>query len=603
MKRLKNKVIHYRNLNKALFQGELSEKLKRIAIKKSNLSHIYVKTDIQTPKELKIYSKFNNINLDNKFLFNLNSYVDIFEKKILIDDIDWFLGNKETKKIWLDENIKKYSDVKYVWEINRLQFLIELSIDAKQTKDKTKINKIVNILKGWNKENPYNMGINWFSNLEVAIRSISLVLIYSILGDELEECKIKDMLFEHGTHIYDDIKFSERCIPNNHVIGEAVTLYCLSHLLNFEDRIKWREKGEKILKVYLHHFRLDGTYEEASLSYHRFTLQMYSMVLFFSKVYKDDFLEKEIVEAMKNSYIFFKGIERPDGSYPDFGDNDNGYFYQIKYCESFENFVKSLGTSFDDNNYCGEFQILEKMFGVKIQGKLNENNQTNYFSEGKYVVAKDSKNYVFVNNQEQVYHSHSDGLSIDLFLKDKKILRDSGTFSYNLNIEKRNWYRGTRSHNTVYMGENQAKEIGSFRWINSPKNTLTFSKTKEDIKIYGMIETTNSKKHERNINISKKFERIIVEDNIENTSFVEVNWHFDSKINLIRKDKKTYTIVGLGYDIEINSDFKIQIELLKSPLSESYGFEKDRLNLRISNLEIKNKYKVTTIFIKKGSVK
>lgn len=586
MFKLKNQIKKYRYLYLALHKGEILEKVKRKSLK---ILKFY------RTKNLNLSSEKIELILKNRFPnveFKLEEKIKIFEKIILQKDTDWHIGNQPSKNHWQYENISNYSDVKYIWEVNRLQYLINNFIAEKDEK------KIIEIIKGWDDKNPYDTGINWFSNLEVAIRGLNFLLIFSLLKNEENRKYIIELLYKHAKHLYEDIHFTEICIPNNHLIGEAAVLYCLGLSLECKGSEKWKSRGEKILEDYIHHFQKDGTYAEASLSYHRFTLQMYIMVLVFSKKYNDNFLETKILEALKKSYIFFKSIKKPDGSYPDFGDNDHGYFYQIRYYESFENFVKSLEALFEINDYIGELQLIEKIFGVK----LNTNNKVNleeknHFSIGKYVVRKNEKNYIFMNNQKQIFHTHSDGLSIKLVLDNKNILTDSGTFSYNLDRKKRNWYRGTRSHNTVWLGENQAKEIGAFRWIKEPRNSLEFLETKEGSIIKGSIITHKNKTHKREVKINNDFSEIVVEDIIENSNIVELNWHLATDVKLKQLSNNKYLLSCVNYNLEIESDFKIGIEILKSPFSKKYGIEEERIRMRIYNLEVKKNYKIITKFI------
>lgn len=571
----------------ATYKGEILEKVKRKILKQLK----YYKAE-----NLNVNSEKIKLILENRFPkknLEFEKKIKIFEKIVLEKDNDWYLGNKPLENHWQYENINNYKDVKYIWEVNRLQYLINNFIAGKDE------NEIMKILEDWDKKNSYDIGINWFSNLEVAIRSLSILLISSLIKNNKNKIFINELLYKHAIHLYKDINFTEVCIPNNHLIGEATMLYCLSFSLKCKENKIWKNRAEEILKNYIHHFQEDGTYAEASLSYHRFTLQMYIMVLVFSKKNKDNFLETEIIEALKKSYTFFKSIKKPDGSYPDFGDNDHGYFYQIKYQESFENFVKSLGTLFENSNYVGELQLIEEMFDIKLNNNREfDLEETNYFPIGKYIVKKINNHYLFMNNQKQIHHSHSDGLNIELFLEGKNILVDSGTFSYNLDRKKRNWYRGTRSHNTVYMGENQAKEIGSFRWIKAPENSLNYQENNEKTIISGEVKTYKNKVHNRQIEVKNNFSEILIKDCVKNSDKFELNWHFNPDIEISRIDEKRYKINLVDYILEIESDFKIEINLLKSPYSKQYGFEEKRVRLKINNLENKEKYHITTKFLK-----
>lgn len=428
---------------KATFKGEITEKVKR---------KILIITGIF--KNLNKEKKIPKLNIKNSKFYNVERKLDesvdkiyIFNKNIDLKGL--ILEDNRDKKEWYKEKITDYKDIKVTWELNRLQFLLPISLKGYHEKSKK-------LLDDWIIKNPYNKGINWNSNLEVAIRSVSIINFLSMTSYSIME-KYKNILYLHGLHIYKEIFYTEKCIPNNHVIGEAAALYILSHLLEFSGNKNWKLKSKKILKKYISHLHEDGTYEEASLSYQRFVIQMYVMVLIFSKKYKDNFLETEILNKLEKACIFLKSIKKPNEEFPDFGDNDEGYFYKINERTDFSSFLDSLISLFEKNSFKGEIQILEDIYGVILNSKKIEISGKKYFKEGKYFVYKNQKNYFFIHNQNQKYHSHSDGLSIELVLNNRNILIDSGTFNYNIDLTKRQYYRGTLSHNTVFMEQDQSE--------------------------------------------------------------------------------------------------------------------------------------------------
>lgn len=403
----------------------------------------------------------------------------------------------------------------------------------------------------------------------------------------------------HGSHIYNDIFYTEKCIPNNHVIGEAAALYCLGNLLDFEEKDRWVLKAKQILKKYLYHFHEDGTYEEASLSYHRFTLQMYIMVFIFSTIIQDNFLTEKIKEILKNSLEFFSSIEKPNGEYPDFGDNDEGQYFLVLNKRKFSDFVNSLRKIFNQNlKYYGEIQEFEDIYNVKFNCEnLKKNITKEYFDIGKYYSYKKNKNYIFIHNQNQIYHSHSDGMSLELVLENKNVLIDSGTFNYNIDNQKRRYYRGTKAHNTVWLGEDQSIQIGSFRWINKLKQNMEFIKTENERIISGEIILKN-KKHQRNITINEEITKIKIEDIIFNTKEFELNWIFSNDVSIEQINQNTYKLNPINYEIEILSKNDLKIELCDIFYSLKYNEETLGRKLKISCIGKFNNIKINTIIKK-----
>jgi len=594
--------MNLKNKFKAVHRGELSAKLLRKCAIKTKL----IGKKFKTPKEINFtYQNFftNEINGDLSFLEivpDFSNYNLMGEKYNLF--IYEFEDNSKSSK-WFDLELPKDIDVKIIWEINRLQFLPTMAVDFLKTKDTKILNRITSIIKEWDSKNPYDVGINWYSNLEVAIRSISLLLTYILLYDHYDHIKskeIEELIFKHGYHVYKDINYTEKCIPNNHLIGETTALYILGNIFESPESKKWINKSKVILNDYIEHLRDDGTYKEASLSYHRFVLQMYLLVYLFAIKFQDNFIENPLTNKLVKAYIFLKSIEKPDGSFPQFGDWDDGVYYKLNNepIENYKYFVDTLGYIVGNNDEKNlEVEILEQLFGnIKIgesyKNNFDFNNVYKLFEIGKYGVYKDNNIYLFINNQEQIFHSHADGLSIELSLNGKNILIDSGTYNYNLDKELRQYFRSTRAHNTVYLGLDQSTQIGSFRWIDQPKTYL--KKLEDTIGFEGVIKYKNKSMHKRKVIIENNI--INIEDEVySKRNYIEINFHFSTErqIQLINKDK-----------IEIDGDIKIQIisnkefdtKLEESYYSSSYNKIQKRKNLKVIAKTKNQKFTTKIIF-------
>lgn len=68
--------------------------------------------------------------------------------------------------------------------------------------------------------------------------------------------------------------------------------------------------------------------------------------------------------------------------------------------------------------------------------------------------------------------SHADALHVDLWIGDREICGDAGSFSYNAEPRWLNYFPGTCSHNTVeFDGQDQMPRLGRFLfgdWLNGP---------------------------------------------------------------------------------------------------------------------------------------
>ncbi|HBT51214.1 MAG TPA: hypothetical protein DEA49_03780, partial [Petrotoga sp.] len=287
------------NKYKALYKGELRSKLTRYVLKKTKL--IEKKYKLPENESFEYINYFEDLNKNYEQLQDYD--IDFQNYELMGQKIDLlnysFIDNSKEKK-WFYLALPKNKDVKIIWEINRLQFLPQMAISFLKTKDHELLKKIENIIKEWNAKNPYDVGINWYSNLEVAIRSISLLLTYILLYDYIKSKEIEELIYKHGYHVYKDIGYTQNCVPNNHLIGEATSLYLLGNIINTKQSKKWISKSKKILLEYINFLRDDGTFKEASLSYHRFVLQMYLLVYLFSNKFKDNFIQSIFENKLKS---------------------------------------------------------------------------------------------------------------------------------------------------------------------------------------------------------------------------------------------------------------------------------------------------------------
>jgi hypothetical protein len=66
-------------------------------------------------------------------------------------------------------------------------------------------------------------------------------------------------------------------------------------------------------------------------------------------------------------------------------------------------------------------------------------------------------------------HSHSDTLSVVLWMDGERVFIDPGTYSYISHPKERDWFRGSAAHNTIRVdGLDQGKTAGPFRWNSKP---------------------------------------------------------------------------------------------------------------------------------------
>lgn len=414
------------------------------------------------------------------------------------DEINWHC-DPETGKDWpiihwskIDiRSSNRLGDVKFIWEINRHQFLFTLGRAYWFTGDEKYAKKATDLMRSWIAENPPEMGINWYSNLEIAIRLISWIWAYNFFldspsfDDQLHLDFLKIVL--HSVrHIMKDFKYSLLSMRNNHVIGDATAISFAGIMFpEFKESREWRNYINVLYGELEKQVNEDGTDFEQAISYHKFVLYFYILLFRIIQINGYDFPDHH-VKKVEKMMEFMMYVMKPDGNMPQVGDCDDAKVLPLGN-EEF-NCLKSTLSTGAALFHRGDFKRVagnlreETLWLCGIDGilefdSLEENKPYSLsrdFPEGGYYIMRsgfdlDAK-YLLFKCGPHADHGHADALHIEMSKGDKSCLRDCGTYTYNGLIEWRNYFRSTNAHNTVVIdGESQKIPHRVFRWLDVGK--------------------------------------------------------------------------------------------------------------------------------------
>ena len=141
--------------------------------------------------------------------FNLLGYSTLW----FGDPIDWQLdpvsSRRARRQHWTTLNpldAELVGDSKIVWELNRHQWLVQIAQAYGLTGNERYAEACLRTVESWIAANPYGIGINWSSSLEVAYRVMSWSWILLLLrnsaalsGDRLQT--ILSALWLHANHV------------------------------------------------------------------------------------------------------------------------------------------------------------------------------------------------------------------------------------------------------------------------------------------------------------------------------------------------------------------------------------------------------------------
>jgi hypothetical protein len=346
--------------------------------------------------------------------------------------------------------------------------------------------------RSWRAANPYPRGIHWTSALEVAIRAISWLWLWSLLSESSKEGRaLQKELEEACGHaaLYLERYLSYYFSPNTHLLGEAVALYALGQIFRgFEPAERWRETGRRVVLEQLRkQVRADGLYFEQSLYYHVYALDF---LIFFRMVAKrnGDALPSELGATMEAMADMLLRLSQ-GGAPPRFGDDDGGRLFDPRRNRN-EHLLDPLAA-------CA---LLQGRADLKAAaGEMREETLWLMGPDGwkrwDALVAAPAKPrawrhdeggwHVLVSAEQPPRtlifdagplgalsggHGHADALSLQSIRNGRFLLTDPGAGRYPRETPQRDAFRSTAAHSTLRVdGRDQATPTGSFSWDRLPQ--------------------------------------------------------------------------------------------------------------------------------------
>lgn len=394
-----------------------------------------------------------------------------------------------------------FGDVKHVWELSRLQFLMDLAKSWFLTDSREDLDAMVTLVRSWIAGNPYATGVNWSCALEPAFRIFSWLWAYHLTADALND----DDHLAWLESFYDHARFIERHLehyssPYNHLIAEASALYMAGACFpEFEASARWRSVGTSVMTRRLpEQFYPDGGSVEQSTFYHHATVGFYLLAGLTARASGDD-LAPEIWAAIERGLGFSLALTQPDGFTPTIGGADDGKPIRMEQLPfwDFRPYLAVGAVVFNRPELkavAGRFhedalwllgpdglRAFEEMPAVPPSSASMALRDSGYF-----VLRSDwspSASYVCVDCGEQAagmrtdavpnsMHGHADCLSLVAWLGGTRTLVDSGLYAYNCGGEWEAHFRETAAHNTARVdGRDQARHIRKMAWSHSYRAT------------------------------------------------------------------------------------------------------------------------------------
>lgn len=360
-------------------------------------------------------------------------------------------------------------DIRLVWELNRLVWLIPIAVHAKKSRDSKATRYVVKILSNYLSTENIGFGARWGSSIEAAYQAMSLIVVKSFVDEELKKEHL-DQALERAVIARRD--FIDRfpslfSSANNHRLAELVALMIIESNSRADEQIL-QKLGRELEVRTLEQFDGEGMNSELATDYH---LSSLDLLLAVQQFVDTNFITEKTNMRIKRIVQVTNEIQNFSGFWPTIGDSDSASFLSSVTSEKCRakwlvGFAEDVGTSqpvisrsYLESGYSMATNVCEgnKIFLVADHGHLGFN--------------------------EIAAHAHADTLAIWLWVNDRPWLIEAGTYSYHSSDRLRDLLRTSTMHNTISIdGMSTSKPSGPFLWFakNRAVGKLNYFSNKAD---------------------------------------------------------------------------------------------------------------------------
>jgi hypothetical protein len=374
------------------------------------------------------------------------------------------------------------SDIRVLWELNRLGHLPTLARAYSLTKEEQFAVEFFDQVESWREQNPVGRGANWSCAMEVALRTMNLLAAFSLvrnssaLNDE-RLLMLLTMFDQHGAHIRRNLEFSYLATSNHYLSDVAGLLWLGLMLPELHEAVEWRAWAlDELLREMDKQVLPDGAHYEGSTGYHRFALELFLYSFILCKA-NDLPIADKYWQKLHRMLQYLRAILRPDGLAPLIGDTDGGQVLPIvsRAANDHAYLLTLAAAVFKDTQFklermeatpellwiLGDDGVCEyKSLGTS---ETNEVHSQAFPEAGTYVLRGENLYLLFnangANKRRPLSHQHNDLMSIEVSAYGRAFIVDPGTYVYTADLHERHLFRSTAYHSTVQVDDTEQRTI------------------------------------------------------------------------------------------------------------------------------------------------
>lgn len=434
----------------------------------------------------------------------------------------------------MKKNAVKGVDIKNIWELSRMQFLIAPAIAWRITKNDKYASFVCNTMLDWIEKNEYAEGPNWNMPMEIGIRLVNFTLAFClIINSDLITNEIAKRLI---SSIYLQLEFIMKNLERyrgrtyNHYMGNLIgVLISSSLLLSFG-------KSKKYLKFAVNSFEeemkrqilSDGGSFEGTTCYQGLIGEIFAEGAIICQNCKIQ-LSEEFYVKLKKMVIFNNSIKIGD-EIVQIGDNDSGRVLCVipenPLSYLIFNKIANLALQFHYMQYESSdfFDIIcNNHIDRYFENFDTENINIQIFDKSQIAVIKNIYYKVILCATEaQKYgfggHTHNDKLSVSISIFGKKFIVDPGSGCYTENHQISKYFRSIHFHNTVIVDDMEQNVKQCENVFGNSYEAKSILESNNDT-LLGRVQVDHNRVsyvHKRIINIYDN--KLLIEDEVASTS-------------------------------------------------------------------------------------
>ncbi|MNZ11429.1 Heparinase II/III-like protein [compost metagenome] len=364
-------------------------------------------------------------------------------------------------------------DIKSIWEASRFDWALAFSQRACHDGGAS-ITKLNQWLTHWCLENRPYYGPNWKCGQESSIRVLHLAMSAVILDQHREPLPgLVALITLHLKRIEPTISYAI-AQDNNHGTSEAAALYVGGSWLMKSDHPegeRWYLLGRRWLENRVERLvESDGSFSQYSVNYHRVMLDTLSI----TEVWRQK-LELPVFsvtfKARSRAAVnwLYNFVDESTGDVPNIGANDGARLLPLTDTD-FRDFRPSVQLAMAlfcarrAYSVAGAWDYPLQWLGLSDPVTATERPGSQQFDQGGYAVLRQKGSTAILRYPRFRFRpGQADALHLDLWHGGCNLLRDAGSFGYNVEAEWLRYFPGTASHNTVeFDGRDQMPRLSRF---------------------------------------------------------------------------------------------------------------------------------------------